>query len=1223
MKKKLLLILLFTVSTYAQNNFSVTVNGIKEKDSVRLIVQKSAEILFKKWVKNDPSGVATANFNLNNGKWALKIDATGYTFPSNTVFSIPEDASAAITLTPLLNTDYTYTWQDDDSAAGHATERYVNEPAKIVVINDSIKVPSDFSAIKLRTEYGVVLSNDIEAWSSEDSYRLYKMFASLPYNPFGEGTMVDFETGENVRGVFRLTNDEQDDDLKIEVIDGIKYATVSQSAFTYATPQIVTIDGIKGKFYSKRLYHVIVKFITDFAKDDNMLSWIAREKFGVEFLASDQRTEDLMHEDASNFQAFFNTEKLEILSMFEELPEGFQKQNGLKYLVRRINGQQHPIYKTAAAIAWTGLNTIEFMSSAFSGGDLSDSRRLILHEKAHFLWAYTFDENLKSDWVNLGGWFLDPTSGSGWSTYNTTESVSAYAHLLNPNEDMAESIAFYLTNPDALLSVSVRKYEFIRDHIMHGTRYIAQIRQDLTFTVYNLFPDYTYPGKVTKIEINVKGTSEEDKVVTIRATLNSVNPEKDGASQAYLRFASSIGTIHDIGLHPENGQAQDSILVGTTTFNKFEKSGYWGLASFNVRDLVGNARYENTSTLGMKLFIENPLEDIVPPQFNNDYKMEIVTEKFSDGDWMVEPDSNGVEKIALKVSFSHYDKSPSSRGYARLNVPNNNSSEVYNRDIQGSAIIDLERAIGNGFNSNKHFEMYLAIQDYYQSGWYSTTYSFVTDIAGNTGYVYHVKDTADFHISSKDKLRTFKTVRDSIFIETPHPDYKKPEIDVNNITITAEPTNPQAPDGETSVKVAILARDLSDYEGHESGVNSVSFTFRDPLGGIHGYQTGNGTMVHPDLDGGSSAKAQGDSEWRLYNFIIQLPKGSPPGQWGMASAEVNDRAGNREQYSFVEYVRFDIIESDVKLEEALVAQITDKVVNKANADAITANISCKPCQDKNYVYTIYSLMGGNVVRGTGVFSADTITLTNINTTGVVDGVIKLTVQVTDDLDRLIATTTTDYMKDTVMPQAYYTSCNLENSGTSTLDDFVIAVNVEAADLDGKYTLEFANYDDTPTGKSVLSGKTVGIRNSILLGGAVDATDITLSNIDLLSLDDGIITSILVVEDPNGNIGEPQIVYYKKENGTITLIGSSLESLSTVSFHNTIAVQTFPNPTNDSITVILPKEYLLIKIEVFNSLGQFIRDYETSTFSLQNYTNGTYYIKIVTSEGSVTKKIIKR
>ena len=44
----------------------------------------------------------------------------------------------------------------------------------------------------------------------------------------------------------------------------------------------------------------------------------------------------------SNFQEFYNSEKLEILAMFEELPEGFHKQEGLKYLVRRIDGQEHP-----------------------------------------------------------------------------------------------------------------------------------------------------------------------------------------------------------------------------------------------------------------------------------------------------------------------------------------------------------------------------------------------------------------------------------------------------------------------------------------------------------------------------------------------------------------------------------------------------------------------------------------------------------------------------------------------------------------------------------------------------------------------------------------------------------------------------------------------------------------------------------------------------------------
>ena len=73
----------------------------------------------------------------------------------------------------------------------------------------------------------------------------------------------------------------------------------------------------------------------------------------------------------------------------------------------------------------------------------------------------------------------------------------------------------------------------------------------------------------------------------------------------------------------ENGQALDSILVGTTTFSKLEKSGYWNLTSFNISDEVGNQRYENTSTIGWKLYLENPLEDILPPSWNYDLTMEV------------------------------------------------------------------------------------------------------------------------------------------------------------------------------------------------------------------------------------------------------------------------------------------------------------------------------------------------------------------------------------------------------------------------------------------------------------------------------------------------------------------------------------------------------------------------------------------------------------------------
>tara|TARA_X000000950_G_scaffold280460_1_gene375125 strand:- start:49 stop:3717 length:3669 start_codon:yes stop_codon:yes gene_type:complete len=1202
----------------AQNDFTVNVNNIKDGDSVRVIVQKSSESLFKKWIKASDSPTA-AVFSLSEGTWAVKLDATGYTYPSQQVVNIPNDTAITFGLTELVGGGFSYTWEDDGSAAGHATQRYVNEPPNIVILNDTLTVPDDYSAIKLRTEYGVILSNDKETWSSEDSYRLYQMFESLPYRAYGEHDDNNYSEGEGVRGIFYLTDLEQDDDLSIELVDGVKHATFSQNAFVYSEPMIGTLDGIKGKFFSKRLYHAIVKFVTNFAQDDNALAWIAREKFGIEFLSSTQQTEELMGEDSSNFQAFFNTEKLEILSMLEELPGGFHKQDGLKFMVRRINGQDNPQYPSAAAIAWTGLNVIEFMSKAFISSDINDTRRLILHEKAHFLWAYTFDNDLKNDWIEIGGWYEDPTSASGWSTTNTTESVSAYAHLKSPNEDMAESIAFYLTNPDALMSVSMQKFEFIRDRVMHGTRYIAQIREDLTFTVYNLYPDYTYPGKVTKVEVDVVGGSEEDKLVTIRATLNSSDPELDGASGAYIRFTSGSGTLHDIGLSPENGQQSDSVLVGTTTFNKFEKSGYWNLSFFKVTDPVGNMRYENRSSVGMKLYIENPLEDITPPKYNDDYNMELVTEKFSVGSFGSNLDENGVEMRAIKLNFSHYDKIPISRSYARMNVPNNNHSEVYNRDIQmNGAVVDSERGYDNDFDSDKHFELYLPIHEYYQSGWYSTTYSFATDIAGNKGTVYHVVDTTDFHISENDKHKIFKHTRDSIFVETLYPDYKKPEIDINNISITAEPTNPTAPDGETRVEIDILARDFSDFEGHESGVYKVSFTLRDPLGGIHGYQTGNSTMNNPDLNH-HDANPQNDNEWRLYNFDLLLPKGSPPGQWGMASATVEDRAGNREQYSFVEYVRFDIIPSDIELTSPLEAEISDKVVNLDNLSSISATMSCSPCEGLNYVYTIYSLMGGNVVRGEGVFAADSIQVDNIDTSGVLDGVIKLTVQVTDSEDKLVATKSVEYTKDTVRPKSYYSRSNLENEGTSSLDDFLIDVVVESADVGGSYsaTVQNVSADNSNTSNRFVF-RPLNMNGPLYYTGEISTTEFNISQLDLSSLGEGYVEIKLEITDPNGNLGElPYVAYYTIEGNSISYVGTTL---STEIFKNDKNITLYPNPTSSKI--LIGGEFN--KVRLYDLYGRELLKSTSNQLDLSNLPNNVYMIKLEDNQGKiiVTGKVIK-
>ena len=223
---------------------------------------------------------------------------------------------------------------------------------------------------------------------------------------------------------------------------------------------------------------------------------------------------------ASSFGEFTYEEILAIMMMFEEYPSGMHVTPGLKYLIRRAPGTLHPTNLNAAAVANTDAGYIEFTDLAFKDGISHETQRIILHEKAHFLWAYLFDDRLKSDWIALGGWYQ---KDGRWLTTNQTEFVSDYAHGENPNEDMAESIAYYIVSPDKLRSRSPAKYEFIQNRIMHGTRYISRIREDLTFVVYNLYPDYVYPGQIVRVDVTVEGAPEEDKQVTIEIETHTEN----------------------------------------------------------------------------------------------------------------------------------------------------------------------------------------------------------------------------------------------------------------------------------------------------------------------------------------------------------------------------------------------------------------------------------------------------------------------------------------------------------------------------------------------------------------------------------------------------------------------------------------------------------------------------------------------------------------------------
>ena len=1209
--KKNYLFFLFLFSFYMLNaQLTVKVDGIKENDSITVIVQKGAEQLYKKYAKYNNGNTSSVDFSLDSGEWAVKLDATGYTYPSQKVIEIPTVTSVLFTLTEASDGNYSYNWVDDGSAAGHSTQSYIAEPTEIVVLNDTVNVPTDFSSIKLRTEYGVVLSDSIKPWSKEDSYRLYKMFSNLPYDPYGEGNSIDFAAGENVRGIFMLTDQELSEDITINNSGEVPYATISQSAFTYAEPQIVKLDGIRGKFFSKRLYHAVVNFITDFANNEEILNWLARERFGIQFVKPSEfaqvfseENETFMGDDKSNFQDFYKTEKLEILAMFEELPEGFHKQEGLQYLVRRIDGQDHPdpAYKLAAAIAWTGLKTIEFISKAFISSNLSDTRRLILHEKAHFLWEYTFDDNTKEDWTELGGWFEDPTTASGWSTYNTTEFVSAYAHAKNPNEDMAESIAIYLTNPDRLISVSQKKYEFIRDRIMHGTRYVSIIREDLTFTVYNLYPDYTFPGKIVELNLEVEGIPEEDKKVTMKIRLASENPSIDGATGAYVRFASSVGTIFDIGLNPVNGSI-DSVLVGSATLSKLAKSGYWTLSSLRTWDQTGNQRFENTSTVGAKLFVENPKEDLIPPKFL-DYNLSVIDSTFNNNG---EIDPNGEPGKAIKI-VSKWEEINTPLKYggdiSRIDFPNPDQAETYYKETYGTNI--------NPQDTLKVNVGYMYIPDYYPSGYYATTYLYTGDPAGNYSYVQFSNDPNNNGWINNSN--NFGAVKDSVYIETKYPDIVKPEIDLNNITIVAEPTNPQAPNGETRVDINFNARDFSDFPGYEAGVYSVNLTLRDPQGNKFGYQTGNGTMNHPDLDLADTEPVL-DNEWRNYRFNLTLPVGSAPGVWGISDIVIQDKVGNTKSYNFEEYVRFDIIESDVELEEPLEVEIIDKVINAGNVTSVKAKMSCKPCSGLNYVATIYSRFGGgSVVRNEGVLSADEVIVEDLNTSGILDGEVNLTVQLTDSEDKLVATKTTAYTKDVVYPKSYYSRTNLENEGTSSLDDFIIEVIIETQDVGGSYNLDIDNEDTSSKGNTY---------STLTFSGELTSEVTELSNIDITSLENGVYKFDLIVTDPNGNIGEPETLYYLIEENKITLLGST-NTLSVMN-HTLGNLLMYPNPVNDVYYIETDQELLLEIIDIHGKLIKKKKVYPgKNSLDINIISKGYYIFKLSNGKEQVSKKVLKR
>ena len=857
MKYPIFILLIFATTLKAFGaSVHVQVDGIENSESATISIA-SYSYLETITVTSNGDYVFTG---VPDGTHYVKSEANGYeSLPSQMVNVSGGNVYPSTPIKIVLSRQdenseaWTFKWEEDGSPAGYTQTTHVNEPSEIEFLGKKI-VPSDVPSVAiLDKDYHIYLEDEGgEPWSQEYAYRLVETLKTLP---------VSYSA--RPYALFHLTSQHLANDIEVSDLGEGYEVTISKDVFFYANPFLVNLDGIRGKLFSKRLHHAMTNFVTDFGNDTFAANTILEQRFGCQILNInyEELTKNITDETETHFQTFLPSEIVSIINMLEELPEGFHSTPHLKYLLRRINGMPHPLYPAAAAVAWPVENGyIEFTEKAFgSNNENFETLRLILHEKAHFLWAFVFSEEIKNDWIEVGGWYEEPNASDGWSTTKDVEFVSAYAHGHNPNEDMAESVAFYLKNPELLMSRAPEKYEFICNRIMHGTRYISKIPDHLTFEVLNLYPDYDYPGKIRSLTVVSSGASDVDKALTVNIELNDAEGYDDGASKAYVRLISpkfiledgSYGSqFVDLYMYPidESGHK----LQGNVTISKYCKSGHWTASDIVVTDLQGYQRFEGRNDCVFDLYVNNSLEDTSAPKYEGHLSYTLT-------DSVIE----GHNAKNLQVRFKASDNVGFKRIMCRLQFP----GSTYSQDFDG----EYSRETGEGIVN-------IPVTEYYRNGDYYINHISLDDVAGNNKWFTFSNDENDYPIQT-------------IHIESSDPDEEHPEIDLQRITVYAEPTHPEAPDGETLVTISFYGRD------DKSGLGKCNYRLRDPQGTDHFeyYYHRNYYSLYFDGD---------PTVWEHYLVKIILPQGSVPGIWGLAEMTVADKAFNEFTYNFVETLIF-------------------------------------------------------------------------------------------------------------------------------------------------------------------------------------------------------------------------------------------------------------------------------------------------------------------------------
>lgn len=818
-------------------------------------------------------------------------------------------SSAAVYNIGTLRASYAFA-QKDGRITGDSLESttLTRRSLKLNSLIDAIGSDVDTaSSKKLLNKHGILLANadgldGFQDWDVEKAFYLYKTIEDLPksLNQDAKITSVFYLSEDvEVREILEIEKPEGAED-----VEDAKFYKVSAKAFDFTDIKGLFKNAIKAKYFDNDFFK---HYIELFMKEPDKLADVIKKRYGYSVDAGG---------NAGEYRNFLEDELLVLITVLEDLPPFFRPISGLKELLRRNDdsgpNDENAVYNNA---------TIEFFGNTFSDRPVSELEAIIVSSLARAWYNLTLEKSKVLFWQKLSGWKKD--SSGNWSSSRADNLVSDEA-TKGPEEDFAESVAYYVVYPEILTRKAKSKYDFIFS-LMDGYQYRITANEKFKFHIISSNPDLTAPvADVESLKLDIYVNDEGYYTVKVGI---SVSDDISGVSWGRICIYAEKNPKHSACGSFRKASSGD-MMEAKLTNNRYSEKGKWNLRYLTFTDNVRNVARYTSENLGWDL-------------------------ELPDNGYPVDTEAPTINMDELKMYYAWNSNIRKHEIFVEVGVEDDHSERLH-----GSVRFSLEKNKHHVWARKKGYDpaekkMYFVAQisEFKPGGIWNLAYISASDELGNTTSVHPQRIKSEFapYGTGQDQDESkaggsgsgggsceggFETGGTSEYvgegsieggkrnkedfsvpITNEYVDLKAPKVDISSISVKAINNDPVNNSGSHTVEVRVTVGD------DISGVSSIYAAIRSPRGrvwssstqgdGISVYDVGaaviqNGNYVvlnaktnpagwgkknNPVKD--NTPQSTPTLQAKEYLIKIRLPAHIEGGEWILSSVGARDRAGNR------------------------------------------------------------------------------------------------------------------------------------------------------------------------------------------------------------------------------------------------------------------------------------------------------------------------------------------